>query len=352
VTGASGFLAGHVIKQLLEQGFKVRGTVRHLNDTAKVAHLLEQFPGIELREADLLDDGAFSSVFAGCRFVVHTASPYTFQVANNQTDLVEPAVLGTLNVLRCARRTKSVKRVVVTSSTAAILPFTPPTDVSRAWNEDSWNLDTAITDNAYRYSKSLAEQSAWMWMTSCHNSHSYGCGGAFSSPEEVKDALDAGGQIYTVGFDLVVMNPSLMIGPSLSDRVDGTSTKIVKRILEGTARGGVALGVVDVRDAAAAHVRAMLSPEAFGRYMLSSEEAVSEMDMANMLRADPDISAQASLPDHAEEATTYRPRYNTGKARNGLDMVLRPVAESVLDAARCLLHRGLVGKEEVAAASP
>jgi len=77
VTGASGFLAGHVIKQLLAQGFRVRGTVRSLNDTAKVEHLHAQFPGIELREAELVDDGVFEDIFRGCKFVIHTASPFT-----------------------------------------------------------------------------------------------------------------------------------------------------------------------------------------------------------------------------------------------------------------------------------
>lgn len=81
VTGASGFLAGHVIQQLLAKGFRVRGTVRSLDDEAKVQHLREQFPGIELREANLLDDGVFTDIFRGCKFVIHTASPFTFQVS-------------------------------------------------------------------------------------------------------------------------------------------------------------------------------------------------------------------------------------------------------------------------------
>ena len=249
-------------------------------------------------------------------------------------------MLGTLNVLRSARRAGGVRRVVLTSSTAAILPFHPPADAGRVWNEDSWNLDTTLSDNAYRYSKTLAEQAAWVWMASAYNSHESGCAGAFTSPDEIKAALDTGGQVgrphrtpsyapllqphvaparlqvYPVSFDLVVINPSLIIGPPLSARVDGTSAKIIKArarppreacaplercaslktlhlservrllreegaaradrialsgarawqgILEGSARGGVALGVVDVRDAAEAHVRAMTTPDAFGR---------------------------------------------------------------------------------------
>ena len=158
VTGASGFMAGHIIRELTDKGFKVRGTVRNVSDTAKTQHLRELFPGIELYEADLLDDGAFEEVIKGARFVFHCASPFQYVVEDPQEDLVEPAVKGTMNVLRCARVVGGVRRVVVTSSTAAVCTFKPPSDALWQWSEDDWNMDTTLEDNPYRYSKTLAEQ--------------------------------------------------------------------------------------------------------------------------------------------------------------------------------------------------
>jgi hypothetical protein len=91
VTGASGFLAGHVIRALTDKGFKVRGTVRNLTDTAKTQHLRELFPDLELYEADLLDDGSFQECCTGARFVIHCASPFQYEVEDPERDLVEPA---------------------------------------------------------------------------------------------------------------------------------------------------------------------------------------------------------------------------------------------------------------------
>ena len=90
-----------------------------------------------------------------------------------------------MNVLRTARLVGGIKRVIITSSAAAVLRLKPPADENKRWNEDDWNVDTKIEDNPYRYSKVLAEQSAWMYMASCYNSHEYGAGGGFSSAEEV-----------------------------------------------------------------------------------------------------------------------------------------------------------------------
>ncbi len=104
VTGASGFIAGHVIEQLLAKGYRVKGSVRSLADEGKVKHLREKFHGLELFEADLLSEGSFDAAVAGADYVVHTASPFIITVADPQRDLIEPAVKGTLNVLWAAKR--------------------------------------------------------------------------------------------------------------------------------------------------------------------------------------------------------------------------------------------------------
>ena len=175
VTGASGFMAGHIIRELTAQGLKVRGTVRNLTDAGKTQHLKELFPELELYEADLLDDGSFLECCKGARFVFHVASPFQYVAEDPERDIVEPAVKGTMNVLRCARLAGGVRRVVLTSSTASVITLNPPSDPSWQWSEDDWNTDTTLEDNPYRYSKTLAEQAAWLWMASCYNRQSSVC---------------------------------------------------------------------------------------------------------------------------------------------------------------------------------
>jgi dihydroflavonol-4-reductase len=346
VTGATGFVAGHVIRELTEKGFKVRGTVRNLTDTAKTQHLRSLFPDLELFEADLLDDGSFLECCKGARFVVHCASPFKYVVDNPEEDLVEPAVKGTMNVLRCARHAGGVRRVVITSSTASVCTFKPPSDTSWQWTEDDWNTDTTLEDNPYRYSKTLAEQAAWLWMGSCYNSHDYGIAGGFEDSSQVRAALQSGGQKYDVSFDLVVINPSFVTGPTLSTRTEGESTKLIKEMLEGVytgngTKGGGCIGMVDVRDVAAAHVSAVMNPAAFGRYVVSSEQGISHLEVASYLAADSKL-ASLPLPKHAESPTTYRPLFNTAKAQRDLGLRPRLIAESVVEAAHDLLAKGLV----------
>jgi nucleoside-diphosphate-sugar epimerase len=125
VTGSSGYIATHIVKQLLEKGFRVRGTVRSLKNEKKVAPLrnLVKSPKheIELCEADLLNEQSWTSAVKGCTYVLHTASPFPDAIPENEKDLIEPAVNGTLFVLRaCVKEGMQVKRVVLTSSVASI----------------------------------------------------------------------------------------------------------------------------------------------------------------------------------------------------------------------------------------
>ena len=121
VTGASGFIAGHVIEQLIKAGYNVRGTVRSLSNEERIQHLRSQFSGkLELFEADLLKEGSFDDAVKGCSVVFHTASPFQLQVNDPQKDLVEPALKGTLNVLESAKKA-GITKVIVTSSIAAVV---------------------------------------------------------------------------------------------------------------------------------------------------------------------------------------------------------------------------------------
>ena len=141
VTGASGYIASYIVRDLLAEGYTVRGTVRDPNKVAELAHL-RAMPGaperLELVAADLLTPGAFDPHMSGCATVMHTASPYKLDVKDPQKDLVEPALLGTQNVLEAVARSSTVKRVVLTSSMAAI---TDEPDENHVLTEADWNTE-------------------------------------------------------------------------------------------------------------------------------------------------------------------------------------------------------------------
>ena len=241
VTGASGVIAAHIIRELLERGYSVRGTVRKSPDNYP---FLLELPGakerLELFKADLLDAGAYDRVIEGCEYVMHTASPYKINVKNPQIDLVDPAVTGTENVLESCLKSGSVKRLIFTSSIVAI---TDEPDSTKVFTEKDWNTMSSLDRNPYHYSKTLAEREAWDFIM------------------RKKPA-----------FDLVVINPFLVIGPSLSSSLN-TSNEMIRDIMTGVYPGIMDLnwGIVDVRDVGNAHILAMETDSASGRYLCAAE---------------------------------------------------------------------------------
>lgn len=168
VTGATGYIASWVIKQLLEKGYTVHATVRDLNKTASVQHLhdiaAKTSGSLKLFQANLLDDGAFDDAMKGCEIVLHMASP--FVVTNFKDaikDIIEPAVLGTENVLNSVNKTEAVKRVVVTSSIAST--YGDAIDIlnteNNQFDESHWNTSSSETHQPYPFSKVAAERKAW-----------------------------------------------------------------------------------------------------------------------------------------------------------------------------------------------
>ena len=249
VTGAGGFIASWVVKRLLKEGIEVHGTVRSTGKPEKYGHLTRlnaELPGeLKLFEADLLEEGSFSKAAKGCDTVFHLASPFVpFKVKDPQTELVDPAVLGTINVLDAASRSGSVTRVVLTSSVAAVMgdAVDSPLDGRVAFNEEDWNRSSSLKHQPYSYSKTLAEREAWR----------------IGAEQE--------------RWDLVVINPSFVLGPTLSERTDSTSTGMVTEFLNGAYKQGapaLSFGVVDVRDIAEAQLRAAGRMEAEGRHIVS-----------------------------------------------------------------------------------
>ncbi|MEE2945772.1 MAG: NAD-dependent epimerase/dehydratase family protein [Pseudomonadota bacterium] len=251
VTGATGFVAGWVVKGLLEAGCTVHAAVRDPSKADKIKHLDEIAANstgeIRYFAADLLNDGSYDEAIAGCGVVFHTASPFTVDVKDPQKELVDPAVNGTINVLHAANKTDSVERVVLTSSCAAI--YGDNADVAKAPNgrldESVWNTSSNLSHNAYSFSKTEAEKAAW----------------------EIAKSQDR--------WKLVVVNPSLVAGPALQDRPTSESFSIVKQMGDGTMRMGAprwAFGVIDVRDLATAHIAAGFHPVANGRNIISAHE--------------------------------------------------------------------------------
>ncbi|OAE30730.1 hypothetical protein AXG93_402s1430 [Marchantia polymorpha subsp. ruderalis] len=239
VTGANGLIASWVVKLLLERGYTVRGAVRNPDDTKKVGHLL-QLPGANERlilcKADLLNEGAYDGVVAGADGVFHTASPFFMKnMTNPEERFLSPAVRGTLNVLKSAAKAKSVKRVVLTSSTDTVAHNRESKDPNVVVDETWWRRSRAW----YALSKLTAEKAAW---------------------DFVKD----------IDFDLLVMNPSMVIGPLLQNSLN-SSTGIILNVITGATKEytNFATGCVNVRDTALAHVLAYEMPSAEGRYILS-----------------------------------------------------------------------------------
>ena len=318
VTGASGYVAGHIIRELIVVGHTVRGTVRDLQ-SSNADTLRELFPEVQLFQADLLTPDSFDQAFEGSDFVIHTASPFVMAVADPKTELIEPAVKGTLNVLKSAKKAR-VQRVVITSSIAAIQGTS--NDPEKVWTEEDWNLDATLRTAPYQLSKRLAEQAAWNF-------------------------IKTQGKYKGSRMDLVVINPGFVIGPPVSRRSDATSIKIVKSFLDGTAKanGGCfpfAFPCVDVRDVAAAHVSAIETGHAAGnRYLLASTVAYSHLDLANILRRSGKFDG-FSIPDTEMAPVKYRGKYNNYKAEHHLNLNYTPIEISIIDMASSLIQLGIV----------
>jgi len=330
VTGGTGFVASHLVRNLLVHGYSVRASVRRSGDPARVAPLralAEGTPGrLELVEADLLQPGAFDEAMAGCRVVFHVASPFLLpeQITDPRRELFEPAVTGTRNLLASIERTPAVQRLVLTSTVGAI--FGHYRDVlamrDRTLSEEYVNVSSTLENNPYHYAKTTAEQEAW-------------------AAARAQDR-----------WDMVALNPGLILGPALVPGSASGSLFLMNELMGGKLFFGApdfSFTFVDVRDVATAHVRAAALDSAAGRYIVARPEMVSLAEMARIIRSRhprrllvpvhrvPDWAVRlvgprfGLTPEYIRDHLGIRFAVDNGRSVRELGVTYRPVAETVLD---------------------
>lgn len=342
VTGATGYLASWIVKRLLDEGVKVHATVRDPSDEVKVGHLSsiaeKSDADLKLFKADLLEPGSFDQAATDCELIIHTASPFSItNVKNPEEELIRPAKEGTVNVLESVNRSSVAKRVVLTSSVVSI--YGDNVDINTApdgiFTENEWNQTSSPDHRPYPFSKTVAEKEAWKIVGEQNQ------------------------------WDLVTVNPGWILGPSLSKRVDSASIKTMIEFADGTYKSGVPRlwnPIVDVRDAAKAHVTAGFTPSASGRHIVVSENA-SLLDLGKLLRNN--FGDQYPFPTKeppkllfwliapmfgfTRKWTTknvgYKIQFDNSYSKKDLGMTYLPLKKTVKDHFQQILDDGLLAKK-------
>lgn len=333
VTGISGFIAGHIMIELLSRGYVVRGTVRSMAKADGLREICREHghstADLEFAVADLESDEGWKEAMADCDAVIHTASPFPMEEPDDKMGLVPSARGGTLRVLNFARQA-GIEKVVLTSSTVAVTNNQTKPE-GYVFSADDWTNTEGDLIRAYAVSKTLAEKAAW------------------------EDVEQNGGP------RLAVINPSFVVGPLISD-VLGTSATLIKQMFEGKypAVPELCFGVVDVRDVAKAHVQALETEAAFGRRIIVAGGTRVMIEMVDCLRS--------SFPEHKRKLPKFQaPLFmvkllgvfqksvrgilpevgkiydlNTEPARNILGLQLRSPEEGLRALAKSLIDRGLI----------
>jgi nucleoside-diphosphate-sugar epimerase len=336
VTGGSGFIGSYCLLQLLAAGHEVRASVRSLSREAEVRAMLERGAGaaadgcLSFVAADLESDAGWPTAVAGCDYVLHVASPFPAGVPRDENELIVPAREGALRVLRAARDA-GVRRVVLTSSFAAI--GYGATGRTAPFTEADWTDPNGPEAYPYVKSKTVAERAAWDFV-----------------------AAEGG------ALELSVVNPVAVFGPVLGPDYS-TSILLVQRLVDGAVPGCPRLwfGVVDVRDVADLHIRAMTDPAAKGeRFLAVAGEFLSMVEIARILKSELGAAARRvparELPDWLVRLVAVfdpavrlilpelgkRKSASNEKARRLLGWAPRSNEEALLATARSLIDLGLL----------
>ena len=261
LTGATGYLGSQILDELLNRGYEVRITSRNTTKTLGEKWLKPYFKEykdkITVHYADLLDDGSFDEVMKGAKGLIHAASPFRIQgIKDAKKELVDPAKKGTRNVIQSAENSKTVEKVIVTSSVAAV--YGDAIDIEQyeedVFSEKHWNRSSNLRHQPYSFSKTEAEKEAWRL---------------------------ADGKSWK----LATINPGFIVGPSITDRGDSTSVQMIINLLSGRLKQGVPdlfFSMVDVRDVARAHVEALENEAANDRFICTNK-TMSLLDLAETL---------------------------------------------------------------------
>ncbi|KTE25382.1 MULTISPECIES: aldehyde reductase [unclassified Sphingopyxis] len=330
VTGGSGYIAGFLIRQLIENGWTVNTTVRSLKREDEVRGWL-QVDNSKLRffAADLENDAGWAEAMAGCSHVAHLASPFPLDVPKHADDLVVPAREGALRALRFAKGA-GVRRFVLTSSMAAIA-YGHGQD-RELYDESDWtNLDNPGV-MPYPRSKTVAERAARDWVAA------------------------EGGDL-----EFASVNPAAVFGPLLSDDLS-TSIELVKQLLEGKVPmcPDIGFGIIDVRDVADLHYRALTAPDIRNERYVCSGPFLKMIDVANILTANLGDKARKvptrKMPDwllklfalvrpELKQLVAELGNVRGGDSRHAMDTLgwtVRPPEEAILATAHSLIERGIV----------
>lgn len=309
VTGAGGYLASWVVKLLLSKDYFVHGTVREPSDE-KNAHLykLEKASeNLKLFKADLLDYDSVKSAIVGCNGVFHVASPVpSTSVPNPEVELIEPAVKGTINVLKACLEAK-VKRVIVVSSGAAVL-------LNPRWPKGQIMDETCWSDKEY-----------------CKTTNNWYC---LSKTEAESEALEFAKR---TGLDVVTVCPNLILGPLLQSKVNSSSLVLIKLLTEGYESLENRLRViVDVRDVAEALLLAYEKAEAEGRYICTAH-MLRARDLVDKLKSlYPNYNYPKNFTEGREEDMT------SSEKLQRLGWSYRPLEETLIDSIESYKKAGIL----------
>ncbi|KAK2753699.1 methylglyoxal reductase (NADPH-dependent) gre2 [Onygenales sp. PD_40] len=337
LTGGSGFIAAHVLDSLLARGHSVVTTVRSEEKAQKIREAHPNVPKDKLDFAIVEDiaklDAFDKAVISDPPFetVIHTASPFHMKAVDNRKELIDPAINGTLGILRAIKRSApTVTRVVITSSFAAVINLTKP--VSHTFSEADWNpITEAEADlnpaNGYRASKTFAEKAAWEFL------------------EKEKP-----------NFTIATINPPVVIGPVVhylaSLSTINTSNERIRDLITGAARSKCPpTGMhfwVDVRDVALAHVLAAEVPEAAGKRFFITAGKFSNREMAEVIAQEfPELKGKVPEDEEALKSGDYPEGgfwgYDNSRSKNVLGLEYTPLRETVVDAVKSL--KGLLAQE-------
>lgn len=312
VTGASGFIASWLVNFLLQRGYHVRGLVRSPDDTQKIGHL-EKLEGAKERltlvKGDLLRADSLFAAIDGCSGVFHTACPVpSYTSTNPEVEIFDPAIKGTLNVLEACTKAK-VKRVVMTSSVAA-MSADPSRPKETVLDENCWSNDDYLRKNNHLYmlGKTLGERAAWDYS-----------------------------QKY--GLDLVVICPALVLGPLLHSTPNASSLAVLK-LLNGSSDSyeNTTNGIANVKDVAQAHLLTYETPTASGRYLCCGEMVTKSTMVEILRRLYPDYTLPSRCIDTQSSVT--RPKEFSTKKLRDLGLTYTPLETTLKETVDSLKEQG------------